>query len=298
MYRSGFVALVGRPNVGKSTLVNSLLGEKVAIVSDKPQTTRNRIHAVLTLEHAQVIFIDTPGLHRPRHKLGETMVNAARGALREVDLICFIVEANCKPGGGDRYIAASLREATGRPLFLVLNKTDITAPAKLDAHTALYRELCDFNAVFALSALKKQNLELLVSALVELLPEGPQYYPSGMVTDQPERFIVAEIIREKIIQLTREEIPFSIAVVIEEMGLRPGRDLHDIRAEVFVERESQSGIVVGKGGSLLKQAGTAARLELEALFGRKVYLDIRVKVRRGWRDRDRDLRDFGYRDTT
>lgn len=293
MHRSGFIALVGRPNVGKSTLVNALVGTKVAIVTDKPQTTRNRIRAVLTREQFQAIFIDTPGLHKPRHKLGAAMVRAAAATLREVDLVCFVVEAHRRPGPGDRYIAAMLRE-TARPVFLVMNKADLAAPDLLEEHAGLYRDLSTFAAIFILSALKKQGLAALEEAASALLPEGPRYYPPEMITDQPERFIAAEIIREKIMQRTREEIPFALAVVIEEMRPRTGSDLLDIRAEIFVERKSQSGIVIGKGGTLLKEAGTAARRELEALLGRRIFLDLRVKVKRDWRNREAGLRDLGY----
>lgn len=292
VHRSGFVALVGRPNVGKSTLTNALIGEKIAIVSPKPQTTRTAIRAILTRDEAQVIFIDTPGLHRPKHKLGRSMARAAQAALREADLACFIVEAHLKPGPGDRYIAALLKEAAG-PVFLVLNKTDLASPGQLLSNSALYRELFSFAASFSLSALRKEHLEPLLEAIFAHLPEGPCYYPPEMITDQPERFIAAEIIREKIIHLTREELPHAVAVVIEEIAPR-GKDLLVLRAEIFVERESQVGIVVGKGGLLLKKAGSAARREIEALFGRQVYLDLRVKVKQDWRNRERLLRDFGY----
>ncbi len=295
MHRSGFVALVGRPNVGKSTLLNSLLGQKIAIVSPKPQTTRTAIRAILTRDADQMIFIDTPGLHRPRHQLGRSMIRAARAALQETDLACFIVEAYCKPGPGDRHIADLLQDASG-PVLLILNKTDLAPPEQLLHNSALYRELFPFAGCFALSALRKEGLEPLVDAIATRLPVGPRYYPPEMVTDQPERFIAAEIIREKIIHLTREEIPHAIAVVIEEISPRDDRDLLDLRAEIFVERESQVGIVIGKGGRLLKEAGSAARREIEALFGRQVYLDLRVKAKRDWRNRERLLREFGYKE--
>ncbi|HHW73682.1 MAG TPA: GTPase Era [Firmicutes bacterium] len=295
-HRSGFVALVGRPNVGKSTLVNSFVGEKVAAVSPKPQTTRTAIRAILTAENAQVIFIDTPGLHRPRHKLGRSMVRTARAALREADLVCCIVEAHLSPGPGDRYIATALEKAAG-PVFLVMNKLDIAPPERLAVTAALYGELFPFAAAFTLSALRKEKMEPLLEAIKAQLPPGPRYYPPEMVTDQPERFIAAEIIREKIIHLTREEIPHAVAVVVEELTLRRGKDLLEMRAEIFVERDSQVGIIVGKGGLLLKKAGSAARREMEALFGRQIYLDLRVKVRRDWRNRERTLHDFGYSET-
>ena len=294
MHSSGFVALIGRPNVGKSTLINALLGEKVAIISDRPQTTRNQIRAVVTREEAQIIFIDTPGLHKPKHLLGAEMVKMASSTLQEVDLVAFIVEANERPGRGDRYIA-DLLNAANCLLFLVLNKSDLATPEQLARNRELYMELCTFKASFTLSALNNENLEPFLQAAIDLLPEGPQYYPPEMVTDQPERFIVAEIIREKIIMLTRQEIPFSIAVVVEEMTMRENKDLLDIRAEVFVERKSQVGIIVGKGGLLLKEVGIKARQELEALLGEKIFLDLRVKVKRDWRNREEELRRLGYR---
>jgi len=294
MHRSGFVALIGRPNVGKSTLLNALLGEKVAIISDRPQTTRNQIRAVLTREEAQIIFIDTPGLHKPKHLLGAEMVKMASSTLQEVDLVALIVEANERPGQGDRYIA-DLLNAANCLLFLVLNKSDLTTPEQLTKNRELYMELCSFKASFALSALNNDNLEPFLQAAIDLLPEGPQYYPPEMITDQPERFIVAEIIREKIIMMTRQEIPFSIAVVVEEMKMRENKNLLDIRAEIFVERKSQVGIIVGKGGVLLKEVGVKARQELEALFGEQIFLDLRVKVKRDWRNREEELRRLGYR---
>ncbi len=293
MHRSGFVALVGRPNVGKSTLLNALIGEKVAIVSGTPQTTRNRIRAILTREEAQIIFIDTPGVHRPKHKLGTAMVEASIRTFNQVDILCCVVEANLAPGPGDRHVASLFRQLK-RPVFLVLNKIDLCPPEKLEQNSALYRELHPFSGHFFVSAKQGLNLEELVEGLISRLPEGPQYYPPGMVTDQPERFIAAEIIREKIIHLTREEIPFAIAVVVEEMSLRENEELIDIRAEIYVERKSQAGIVIGKNGSLLKQAGSAARLELEALLGRKVYLDLWVKVKKDWRNREGTLQQLGY----
>ena len=292
IHRSGFVALVGRPNVGKSTLLNSLLGEKVAIVSDKPQTTRNRIRAILTRDEAQVIFIDTPGVHKPKHKLGSAMVEASIRTFNQVDILCFIVEANRAPGPGDRYLTA-LFQRLKNPVFLVLNKIDLCPPHILKAHSAIYRELYSFASSFQLSARQGLNLKPLIHTIIESLPEGPRYYPDDMITDQPERFIAAEIIREKIIGLTREEIPFSVAVVIEEMSLK-SEELIEIRAEIYVERKSQVGILVGKDGSLLKQAGSAARLELEPLLGRRVYLDLWVKVKTDWRNREGPLRQFGY----
>lgn len=294
MHRSGFVALIGRPNVGKSTLLNALVEEKVAIISDRPQTTRNQIRAVLTRPDFQIIFIDTPGLHKPKHMLGTTMVQTARTTMQEVDLVCFLVEATEVPGAGDRYIAEILKTVSS-PIFLILNKIDLVSTEKLASNSELYQKLSPFTAHFALSALKKTDLEPFVQAALAEMDEGPQYYPPDMITDQPERFIASEIIREKIIVLTRQEIPFSIAVVIEEMKPRDNGDLLDIRAEIFVERKSQVGIIVGKGGLLLKEIGSKARQELEALFGQHIFLDMRVKVKRDWRNREEDLRRLGYR---
>ncbi|MBW6463326.1 MAG: GTPase Era [Dethiobacteria bacterium] len=293
MHRSGFVALVGRPNVGKSTLLNALVGEKVAITTDRPQTTRNQIRAVLTRPDFQIIFIDTPGLHRPRHKLGDSMVQVARAAMQEVDLVCFLVEASEAPGPGDRYIAEILQSVKS-PKFLILNKIDLVSADKLSLRTETYGKLCDFQKHFLLSALTQKKFESLIKSICDLMPEGPQFYPPDMITDQPERFVASEIIREKVIMLTRQEIPFSIAVVIEEMKPRENGDILDIRAEIYVERKSQVGIIVGKGGLLLKDAGTKARRELEALFGQHIFLDIRVKVKKDWRNREEDLRRLGY----
>ncbi len=295
MHRSGFVALIGRPNVGKSTLLNALVKEKVAIISERPQTTRNQIRAVLTRPEEQVIFIDTPGLHKPKHRLGKTMVQKARNTINEVDLIYFIVEGNQPPGGGDRYISEILQGAIN-PVFLVINKTDLAAPEKLAGYKELYQKMCPFAEKISVSALLNRNLEQLIETTLSYLPEGPQFYPPDMITDQPEKFIAAEIIREKLIALTRQEIPFSVAVVIEEMRTREEGELLDIWAEIYVERKSQVGIIVGKGGAMLKEVGTRARQELEALFGQRIFLDLRVKVKREWRNREEELRRLGYSD--
>jgi len=294
MFKSGFVAVIGRPNVGKSTLLNSLMGQKLLIVSDKPQTTRNRIHCILTTEEAQVVFLDTPGIHRPRHKLGQRMVKTALNTLKGVDLILFLVEAHEAPGPGDRYIAAALA-ALETPVLLVLNKLDLAAAGREEKEAA-YRRLHPFQAVHAVSALEGTNLAALSGAILAALPEGPKYYPDHMVTDQPERFVAAEIIREKVFQLTREEIPHSTAVVIEEMAEREGGGLMDIRAVIHVERDSQKGIVIGKQGRVLKKVGTLARQDLEVLLGSPVYLELWVKVKKDWRSRDASLREFGYGD--
>ena len=257
-FKSGFVAVIGRPNVGKSTLINSLIGQKIAIMSDKPQTTRNKIMCVLTTDNEQVIFLDTPGIHKPLHKLGEYMVKAAEGTLKEVDAILFVVDATEDLGGGERYIMERL-QATKKPVILIVNKLD------------------------------------LLAELNKYLPEGPQYYPADTVTDQPERLIAAEMIREKVLHLTRDEIPHAIAVDIEEMKSRANDKVY-IRATIYVERESQKGIVIGKRGALLKEIGALARKDIETMLGSKTYLDLWVKVKKDWRDRSNVLRELGFRD--
>lgn len=293
MFVSGFVSIIGRPNVGKSTLINSFLGKKLLIVSDKPQTTRNRIQAILTAENAQVIFLDTPGIHKPKHKLGNYMVKSALGALKEVELILFMVEATSPPGPGDSYIAALLREID-TPIFLVVNKIDL-APAQFEEEwLPLYLQQGKFQKYFLVSALQGTNLNLLLQEITGVLPPGPLYYPPEMVIDRPEEFLAAEMIREKIFLKTREEIPHSTAVEVDSMVLREDRDMLDIRAVIYVEKESQKGIIIGKNGTMLKQIGTEARLELERLLGNPVFLDLWVKVKKDWRRKESYLRQFGY----
>lgn len=293
MYVSGFIAVVGRPNVGKSTLINALVGEKVLIVSPRPQTTRNRIHAIYTGEDAQLVFLDTPGIHRPRHRLGDYMQKAALESLKEVDLILFIVEADSLPGPGDRKIAEQLQQLK-TPVILVLNKLDLAAQDFDKRVKPRYRELMDFKDVFPVSALQGQNLENLRNAMIGLMPPGPQYYPPEMVVDRPEEFLAAEIIREKVLELTHEEVPHSVAVLINAMESRRKGDLLLIRAEIYVERSSQKKIIIGHAGGMLKKIGTAARKELERLLGNAVFLELWVKVKKDWRSRDNVLRQLGY----
>ena len=288
-FRSGFIAIVGRPNVGKSTLLNCLLGEKISIISDKPQTTRNRIRGILTRPDVQLVFIDTPGIHKPLHKMNEIMVNTALGTYNEVDVIMLLVEATEQPGGGDRFIIDSLTRVK-TPVLLIINKIDLIAKERLLPLMQEYSVLYPFAEIIPVSALK-QDLVGLVDAIVRRLPKGPQYFPEDQLTDQPERFIVSELIREKVFELTKEEIPYSTAVVIEQMKEEP--DLTRIHATIFVDRESQKGIVIGRNGSLLKEIGTRARLDAEKLLGVKVFLQLWVKVKKGWRDDDRMLRDVG-----
>ncbi|MGI6308299.1 MAG: GTPase Era [Dethiobacteria bacterium] len=291
--QSGFVSVIGRPNVGKSTLINSFLGKKVSIVSDKPQTTRNRIHAILTTPKAQIVFLDTPGIHKPKHKLGAYMVKVAREALQGVELLLFVVEATCPPRRGDRYIASLLRNLD-TPVFLVANKIDLASPVFTEQWLPLYLHLYAFKKHFLVTALQGNNLEPLLEEIVRVLPQGPLYYPPEFSTDRPQEFLVGEIIREKIILKTREEVPYSVAVEVESMKLREGRNLLDIQAVIYVEKESQKMILIGKNGRMLKEIGTEARLELEKILGNPLYLNLWVKVKKDWRRKEGSLHQFGY----
>ncbi len=292
MFYSGFIALIGRPNVGKSTLMNLLVGEKAAIISEKPQTTRNQIRGILTADDYQAVFIDTPGIHKPRHKLGEHMVKTALSTLREVDLILFLVDAGAGPGTGDDYILNILRE-TETPVVLVVNKTDLVTDERSEELLKYYGALLPFSDSVAVSALTGKNREKILRLIVEKLPEGPCYYPPEMVTDQPERLIVAELVREKILSLTREEVPHAVAVEIINMRRRENSEMVDIEANIYVERDSQKGIIIGKGGEMLKKVGQLARHDIEALLGSQIYLQLWVKVQRDWRNRERTWQAFG-----
>lgn len=291
-YKSGFISIVGRPNVGKSTLVNSLLGYKVAIVSDKPQTTRNKILAVLTMPDAQLLFIDTPGIHKPKHKLGQYMVQAAENTLREVDVVLFLADVTQEMGAGDKFILERLEKIT-TPVILVLNKIDKLAKHEILPIIEQYSKFRKFSAVIPVSALEKINLTQLIDEIKPHLAAGPQYYPEDMITDQPERMIIAELIREKVLAVTREEIPHSIAVDIDEITKRNNEDVF-VRATIYVERDSQKGIVIGAGGKLLKAVGQQARVDIENLLGSKIFLDLWVKVKKDWRNREGILKMFGY----
>lgn len=289
--RSGLVAIIGRPNVGKSTLLNRLVGRKVAITSPKPQTTRNRIAGVLRRPGAQVVLLDTPGLHRPRHRLGEYMVNVARRALEGVDAALLVVDgAAGPPGPGDREAAAAVAGA-GVPVLLAVNKADRVRP---EAALAAYADLGEFAGRFAVSALTGAGCDALADALVALMPEGPPYFPDEDVTDQPEEALVAELIREKILHLTREEVPHAVAVQVESLEERENGVLR-AAAVIYVERDSQKGILIGKGGAMLREIGRQAREELEAIFGTRVFLDLWVKVKEDWRNRAGTLGALGYR---
>jgi GTPase len=295
-FRSGFATLVGRPNVGKSTLLNRLVGEKVSIVSDKPQTTRNQVRGVVGIPDGQAVLIDTPGIHKPRTELGRRLNHRSLETISAVDVVCFLIEANAAIGAGDRYIAGLLaRIAT--PVILVLNKVDAAGPAQVLEHLGLAAAtLGDFAAYVPLSARTGEGLDALVAEIAVRLPEGPRYYPDGVVTDQPDTFLAAELLREKLLAVTREELPHSLAVTVEDMEERDSADgpLLAFRAVVRVERDSQKAIVIGRGGAVIKEAGTAARKELEALLGTRVYLETHVKVDKDWQRRSDSLDRLGY----
>lgn len=292
---SGFAAIVGRPNVGKSTLTNHLIGEKIAIMSDRPQTTRNKIMCIMNTDNAQIMFLDTPGIHKPHHKLGEYMVRTAENTLKEVDVILFVVDASEKRGAGEEYITELLQKVK-TPVILVVNKIDkLQDKDKLFRIIDSYSKTYDFAAIVPVSALEDEEFPGLVAEITKHLPEGPAYFPDDMITDQPERVIAAEMIREKILLLTRDEIPHSIAVEVEEFKERDNDDVY-IRATIFVERDSQKGIVIGAKGSLLKKIGQQARVDIEVLLGCKVFLDLWVKVKADWRNKDKALKQFGYND--
>ncbi|GLH64915.1 GTPase Era [Parageobacillus sp. G301] len=294
-YKSGFVSIVGRPNVGKSTFLNRVIGQKIAIMSDKPQTTRNKIQGVYTTDDAQIIFIDTPGMHKPKHKLGDFMMKVALNALREVDLILFMINAEEGFGRGDAFIIEQLKEVN-TPVFLVINKIDKVHPDDLLPLIDQYKDLYPFAEIIPISALQGNNIETLVEQIKKYLPEGPQYYPPDQITDHPERFIIAELIREKALHLTREEVPHSIAVVVETIERREDSDTVYVGAVIIVERDSQKGIIIGKQGRMLKEIGQRARMDIEALLGSKVFLELWVKVQKDWRNRLAQLRDFGFRE--
>lgn len=294
-YKSGFISIIGRPNVGKSTFLNRVIGQKIAIMSDKPQTTRNKVQGVLTTEKAQMVFIDTPGIHKPKHKLGDFMMKTAVNTLKEVDLILFMINAEEGFGGGDEFIIEKLK-GVKTPIFLVINKIDRIHPDKLMELIVQYKEFLPFAEIVPISALEGNNIDRLLEQIEKMLPEGPQYYPADQVTDHPERFIASELIREKVLHLTREEIPHSIAVVIDKISKRDGKDMIDVMATIIVERDSQKGIVIGKQGALLKEIGKRSRHDIENLLGSKVFLELWVKVQKDWRNKAANLRDFGFKE--
>ena len=292
-FYSGFVSLVGRPNVGKSTLMNRLIGEKIAIISNKPQTTRNRVQSILTKDDFQIVFIDTPGIHRPRHKLGEYMVKSAETTLNEVDAVLMLIEPTDKILEADRLIIEKFAKVKS-PVILVINKIDTVERERIFKVIDEYRKLYDFAEIVPISAFEGTNTDELLSVIRKYLPEGPQYFPSDMVTDQPERQIASEIIREKALRLLEDEIPHGIAVEITEMKKRKEGNLVDVRATIFCEKDSHKGIIIGKHGDMLKKIGTKARGDIERLLGSPIYLELWVKVKKDWRDSDFLLKNFGY----
>ena len=292
-YKSGFVTLIGRPNVGKSTLMNHLIGQKIAITSKKPQTTRNKIQTVYTCEDGQIIFLDTPGIHKAKNKLGEYMVNVAEQTLKDVDVILWLVEPTTYIGAGEKHIAEQLQK-TSLPVILVINKVDTVKKEDILQVIDNYRKLYDFAEIIPASALRGQNTKDIVNSLFKYMPYGPMFYDEDTVTDQPQRQIVAEIIREKALHALDEEIPHGIAVTIEKMRERKGQHIVDIEATIICERDSHKGIIIGKQGSMLKKIGSNARFEIEKMLEERVNLKIWVKVKKDWRDSDTLMKNFGY----
>ena len=299
-HRSGFVAVVGKPNVGKSTLMNAFLGQKIAIVSAKPQTTRNRLLGILTLERergdaadAQLIFVDTPGIHQPLHRLGEYMVETAVRTIPDADLVLFMVDVSRPPNAEDRQIAGLLRERPRAPVLLVLNKVDLLDPSLVSSHVEAYQALGSFDDSLLVSALRGDKLDSLLQATIERLPAGPRYYPEEQVTDQQLRFMVAELVREQVLRHLRQEVPHSVAVIVEDFEAR-SEELTYISANVFVERDTQKAIILGHQGAMIKRIGQNARREIQDLLGTRVYLELWVKVKKKWRKDEQELRRLGY----
>ena len=291
-FKSGFVSIIGRPNAGKSTLLNSILGEKVVIVSEKPQTTRNKIRGIKNMENAQIIFLDTPGIHKAKGHLNEFMVKEAMSALEDMDIIIYLVEATGKIKD-ELFIIESLKRVRC-PVLLGINKIDMVRKDSILPLMDEYSSLYPFREIIPLSARKGEGMDELFRCIVELLPEGPKYFTEDILTDQTERFVVAEIVREKIFELTREEIPYSTAVIVERFKENPGKRIISISATINVERDSQKGIIIGKGGAMLKEIGTRARIDIERLLGTKVYLELFVRVRKDWTKDAKSLKEFGY----
>ena len=292
-FKSGFAAIIGRPNVGKSTLMNHLIGQKIAITSRKPQTTRNRIQTVYTDEQGQIVFLDTPGIHKAKNKLGEYMVNVAQRTFKDADVILWLVEASTYVGAGERHIAEQLKTCK-LPVILVLNKVDTVKKEEVPSFIQAYRNLYDFAEIVPVSALRSQNLDTLLECIFKYLPYGPQFYDEDTVTDQPQRQIVAEMIREKALRTLDEEIPHGIAVTIDRMKERPDGKIVDIDATIICERDSHKGIIIGKQGAMLKKIGSPARYEIENMLEQKVNLKVWVKVKKDWRDSDYLIKNFGY----
>ena len=292
-FKSGFVTIIGRPNVGKSTLMNNIIGEKIAIMSDKPQTTRNRIQAIYNDDLSQIIFLDTPGIHKPKNKLGEYMVQVAKETLNEVDLVLFMVDESKKVGPGDQFILDYL-EGIKTPVVVVVNKIDLLDPEDYKNVFEFYSEIEFVKQVVGISALNNRNIGDLMGIVKDYMEDGPKYYPDDMITDQPERAIASEIIREKVLLYLRDEVPHGVNVQIESMKARPDKDIVDIEATIICEKNSHKGIIIGKQGRKLKGIGKSAREEIERLLGSKVYMELWVKVRPGWRDNEGMLKNYGY----
>lgn len=292
-YKSGFVTLIGRPNVGKSTLMNHLIGQKIAITSNKPQTTRNRIQTVYTCEKGQIVFVDTPGIHKAKNKLGEYMVNVAERTVNEVDAVLWLVEPTTFIGAGEQHIAKQL-STVNTPVILVINKVDTVKKEEILAFIDAYRKILDFAEIVPVSALKGTNTDTLLDVIFKYLPYGPQFYDEDTVTDQPQRQIVSELIREKALRCLDEEIPHGIAVSIDQMKFRKGGKMADISATIVCEKESHKGIIIGKQGAMLKKIGSAARYEIEQMLECKVNLQLWVKVKKDWRESDFLIKNFGY----
>lgn len=292
-FRSGFVSIVGRPNVGKSTLLNALLGQKIAIASDKPQTTRNRILGIYTREKTQILFLDTPGIHKAKGRLNKFMVEQALSTCKNVDAVLFLVEATDRPGGGDDFILDLLSKGKV-PVILGINKADLVAKPALLPLIAAYAERLDFAGILPLSGLTGEGVEELIELVQGLLPEGPHYYPEDMITDQPERFIVAEMIREQLLKQTHDEVPYGVAVAVERFTEKPDKNLVVVEAVVHVEREAHKSIVIGKKGAKLRAIGQAARFDIERMLGTRVFLELFVRVEKNWTQSNRLLKEFGY----
>lgn len=294
MYRSGFVTVIGRPNVGKSTLLNKVIGEKISIISDKPQTTRNKIQLVYTEEDCQIVFLDTPGIQMPKNKLGEYMLKVSKSTLEEVDIVTYMVDNSMEIGKLDNYIIGEIKDIS-TPIVLLINKCDQLKDEEVEYLVNKYSQMGLFEKIIPISALNGTNIDEYIEVMKKLLPEGPQYFPEDMITDQPERFIIAEIIREKALLNLDEEVPHGIFVEVEKVKGREDKDLIDVFATIYCEKESHKGIIIGKGGSMLRAIGKSAREDIERLMASKINLQLWVKVEKDWRDRENKVRYFGYK---